>query len=124
MIKYSKHFPELLPSTLSAIACILIPKICHVRMPKFYIRFTNNRSYSAEGWISVPQQMPMNCPPGLQYLTSVDSLYVKQKVELLEGRYSSFVCIERCDNICILIRLTHVSSIHRIRNEQQVYHQE
>lgn len=38
-----------------------------------------------DGWIQVPSQIPINCPPGLQYLTTVDSLFVKQKVELLEA---------------------------------------
>jgi len=26
-----------------------------------------------------------NCPPGLEYLTQVDQLLIKQQVELLEG---------------------------------------
>ena len=26
-----------------------------------------------------------NCPPGLEYLTQVDQLIIKQKVELFEG---------------------------------------
>merc|ERR1712198_527290 len=32
-----------------------------------------------------PQNVPVGCPPGLQYLTMVDQLLVKQKVELLEA---------------------------------------
>ena len=35
-----------------------------------------------------PQQQvmqPVNCPPGLEYLTQVDQLIVKQKVEMLEA---------------------------------------
>lgn len=32
----------------------------------------------------MPQRIP-NCPPGLEYLTSIDQLLVKQKVELLEA---------------------------------------
>lgn len=32
-----------------------------------------------------PAQTPPNCPPGLEYLTTVDQLFVKQKVEGLEG---------------------------------------
>ncbi|KAK7603530.1 hypothetical protein V9T40_003529 [Parthenolecanium corni] len=31
-----------------------------------------------------PAQTPPNCPPGLEYLTTVDQLFVKQKVEGLE----------------------------------------
>lgn len=34
--------------------------------------------------MSMPQRIP-NCPPGLEYLTSIDQLLVKQKVELLEA---------------------------------------
>lgn len=30
-------------------------------------------------------QGPVNCPPGLEYLTMIDQLLVHQKVELLEG---------------------------------------
>lgn len=30
-------------------------------------------------------QGPPGCPPGLEYLTQIDQLIVKQKVELLEG---------------------------------------
>ncbi|XP_026470344.1 phospholipid scramblase 1 isoform X2 [Ctenocephalides felis] len=36
-----------------------------------------------DGWMSM-QQRPPNCPPGLEYLTTVDKLLVKQKVEILE----------------------------------------
>ncbi|XP_049547178.1 phospholipid scramblase 2-like isoform X1 [Anopheles darlingi] len=36
------------------------------------------------GWMPVPQGIP-NCPPGLEYLTSIDQLLVHQKVELLEA---------------------------------------
>ena len=35
--------------------------------------------------MEMPQQAPANCPPGLEYLTLVDQLLVKQKVELLEA---------------------------------------
>lgn len=34
--------------------------------------------------MNMPQRVP-NCPPGLEYLTSIDQLLVKQKVELLEA---------------------------------------
>lgn len=36
-------------------------------------------------WMTAPDQAPPNCPPGLEYLTLVDQLLVKQKVELLEA---------------------------------------
>ena len=32
-----------------------------------------------------PPSAPENCPPGLEYLTQVDQLLIKQQVELLEG---------------------------------------
>lgn len=34
--------------------------------------------------MNVPIGVPPNCPPGLEYLSTVDQLLVKQKVELLE----------------------------------------
>lgn len=36
-------------------------------------------------WMQAPPA-PENCPPGLEYLTQVDQLLIKQQVELLEGR--------------------------------------
>ena len=38
-----------------------------------------------EMMMMAPQNVPVGCPPGLQYLTMVDQLLVKQKVELLEA---------------------------------------
>ena len=37
-------------------------------------------------WMQAPPP-PANCPPGLEYLTQVDQLLIKQQVELLEGMY-------------------------------------
>ena len=37
-----------------------------------------------EVWMTRPQQIP-GCPAGLEYLTSIDQLLVKQQIELLEG---------------------------------------
>lgn len=34
--------------------------------------------------MNIPLGIP-NCPPGLEYLTTIDQLLVKQKVELLEA---------------------------------------
>ena len=31
------------------------------------------------------QMVPLNCPPGLEYLTMIDQLIVKQKLEILEA---------------------------------------
>ncbi|BFZ00262.1 hypothetical protein BsWGS_03302 [Bradybaena similaris] len=39
----------------------------------------------AAGWAPAPQTPPANCPPGLEYLTQVDQLLVKQKIEALEA---------------------------------------
>lgn len=36
-----------------------------------------------EGWAPLPPMVP-NCPRGLEYLTMVDQLLIKQKIELLE----------------------------------------
>jgi len=36
--------------------------------------------------MQMPPQPPPNCPPGLEYLTQIDQLIVKQQVEMLEGR--------------------------------------
>ncbi|KAH8378974.1 hypothetical protein KR009_002348 [Drosophila setifemur] len=38
----------------------------------------------AGDWMSIPTGIP-NCPRGLEYLTTIDQLLVKQKVELLEA---------------------------------------
>ncbi|XP_037947187.1 phospholipid scramblase 2-like, partial [Teleopsis dalmanni] len=39
---------------------------------------------TASEWVTVPNNIP-NCPPGLEYLTTVDQLLINQKVELLEA---------------------------------------
>jgi len=38
-----------------------------------------------EMMMMAPPNVPVGCPPGLQYLTMVDQLLVKQKVEILEA---------------------------------------
>uniref|UniRef100_A0A0A9XAE0 Phospholipid scramblase n=1 Tax=Lygus hesperus TaxID=30085 RepID=A0A0A9XAE0_LYGHE len=39
---------------------------------------------AGEGWMLAPAK-PVSCPPGLEYLTTLDQLLVKQKVEILEA---------------------------------------
>ena len=38
--------------------------------------------------MQAPAVIP-NCPPGLEYLTQIDQLLIKQQVELLEGMLNS-----------------------------------
>ena len=35
--------------------------------------------------MTVTQPPSTGCPPGLEYLTAIDQLIVKQQIELLEG---------------------------------------
>jgi len=35
----------------------------------------------------IPQAIPQNCPNGLQYLSTIDQLFVKQKVKAVEGKF-------------------------------------
>lgn len=48
------------------------------------MKFSNFSLLFSGGWMNIPQGIP-NCPPGLEYLTTIDQLLVKQKVELLEA---------------------------------------
>lgn len=41
--------------------------------------------FAGDQWMQMTMQPPPNCPPGLEYLTQIDQLIVKQQVELLEG---------------------------------------
>lgn len=43
-----------------------------------------------DGWMPIPQAIPLNCPNGLQYLSTINQLLVKQKVEILEGNWINF----------------------------------
>ena len=43
--------------------------------------------YDGERWMAPLEQSmtPLNCPPGLEYLTMIDQLMVRQRVEVLEA---------------------------------------
>lgn len=41
----------------------------------------------------IPQAIPQNCPNGLQYLSTINQLLVKQKVEILEGKLITLVLL-------------------------------
>ena len=69
-------------------------------------------------WMPIPTNVPMNCPPGLEYLAAVDEMIVDQQVEVLElfdvecaNRYKMMNTLgqqvyfateesELCDRIC------------------------
>ena len=43
--------------------------------------------YDGERWMMAPMEKsmaPANCPPGLEYLVTIDQLMVKQRTEVLE----------------------------------------
>jgi len=46
--------------------------------------YNNPMGQSGEVWMMPPPAAPPNCPPGLEYMTQIDQLLVKQQVELLE----------------------------------------
>ena len=41
---------------------------------------------NTEVWMMPPPAAPPNCPPGLEYMTQIDQLLVKQQIELLESK--------------------------------------
>lgn len=58
-----------------------------------------------------PGQAPPNCPPGLEYLASVDQLLVHQKTELLEGGFE-ICCIYRPLVTVTVAQKTRLHSIY------------
>ncbi|TNN04934.1 Phospholipid scramblase 2, partial [Schistosoma japonicum] len=40
-------------------------------------------------WMQRPAVL--NCPPGLEHLTQVDQLFIKQKVDVIENTMQNFV---------------------------------
>ncbi|KAF0761308.1 phospholipid scramblase 2-like [Aphis craccivora] len=39
----------------------------------------------ADGWMPIPQVIPQNCPNGLEYLSTLDQLFVIQQKGMIEG---------------------------------------
>lgn len=37
-------------------------------------------------WMPLTVQAPVGCPPGLEYMTTLDQLIVKQQIEMFEGK--------------------------------------
>lgn len=53
-----------------------------------FFRFLGSYAPAGQGqWMQAPP-VPANCPPGLEYLTQIDQLLIKQQVELLEGTHN------------------------------------
>lgn len=44
----------------------------------------NNPNWGQMNWIPAPVSIPIGCPPGLEYLTMVDQVIIKQQKEMLE----------------------------------------
>lgn len=67
-----------------------------------------------DGWMPIPQAIPQNCPNGLQYLSTINQLLVKQKVEVLEGIYDLsiiyYINIPKCQQCCQHVSHQQVTS--------------
>lgn len=59
-----------------------------------------------EQWMQVTTAPPSGCPPGLEYLTQIDQLLVKQQVELLEGT-QKFLKISEYPVLILVISIKH-----------------
>ncbi|XP_022162476.1 phospholipid scramblase 2-like [Myzus persicae] len=46
---------------------------------------TSSQVVAADGWMPIPQAIPRNCPDGLQYLSTIDELLIKQQVGIIEA---------------------------------------
>lgn len=42
-------------------------------------------------WMMPPQQIIPGCPPGLEYLTMVDQVIIKQVVDILESKCQEII---------------------------------
>lgn len=55
-------------------------------------------------WSQAPPVMPVNCPPGLEYLASVGQIYVKQCIELFESNENeSWIFVSSFIQLCFLL---------------------
>ena len=65
-------------------------------------------------WMTKPQPIP-GCPVGLEYLTSIDHLLVKQQIELLEGKLRLFV-------VCFFCFFPFFFLLQGVQNESLQFH--
>ncbi|XP_046854127.1 phospholipid scramblase 2-like isoform X2 [Xenia sp. Carnegie-2017] len=66
------------------------PPSAQVQQPGGYQQYNTGAPVATQpgGWMPVPV-VQVDCPPGLEYLTQIDQLLIKQQVELLEA-FTSF----------------------------------
>lgn len=57
-------------------------------------------------WVPRPTSIPPNCPPGLEYLTTIDQLLVEQKVRLMEGKIYATRAESGCLYTLVLLRFS------------------
>jgi hypothetical protein len=58
-----------------------------------------------QGFVQMPPPIP-NCPPGLEYLASIDQMIIKQKKELFESKIrSEIICFISVENVMLIIIL-------------------
>lgn len=87
--------------------------LCFCFLHFFFIFSSSFEFCSTDGWMNIPLGIP-NCPPGLEYLITIDQLLVKQKVELLEA----FTGFETNNKFTIKNSLGQKASINGNVNER------